>query len=331
MMVRKYHYIIFGITTLVLIGSTENANADLTYDKKLKFNSEKEQIIGHIISALSSIQNEDYDVAKMHLMHPLAVNFPKIQSIVSHDNLKLDELELTLKSLTFVDPKNNYELLHYKLTPIFKIINNIERKIVGDKLENDPIFQLELVVLLLEKSTQYHEEYLELDDEISKKTKKQDSLSVAIKSHMLLKEGFEENFKTDFIDLFLSYEHDIDNVPILERQIIEKIKGIITKNISLKDNDTIKVSTKPTIFLSTTKYTGDNFLVILEGKNFNENQMITIEYFSPNSDVKEIIKGKTTSEGVIYFPLEFTQDTSNSYVFSVISGEIELYESLIPQ
>jgi len=264
----------------------------------------------------------------------LAVNFPNIQSIVSEDDVKLDNLELTLMSLTFVDPKNNYKLIQYKLIPIFKIISDLEKELVGEKLENDPIFQFELIMLLLEKSIDHHKEYLELDDEVSKETKKQDSRSLAIKSHLLLNQltivMVNENFEPDFTELFLSYEHDIDKVPILEQQIIKKIKVIISKNNSLEENTTSKLPTNPTIFLSTSKYTDDNYLVILEGMNFNENQIIVIEYVSPYSNEKKIIEWKTTSDGVIYFPFEFTQDLSKSYTFSIIAGEIELSESLVP-
>ena len=228
-------YTIFGIITLMLISSISTVNAELSFEDKLEFASEKEQIIGHIISALNSIQDEDYDVAKMHLMHPLAINFPNIQSIVLKNDLQLDGLELTLKSLTFVNPKSDFKLIQYKLIPIFKMLGETEKRIIGEQLKKDSKFQLKLIVFLLEKSIEHHKEYLELDDEISKKTKKQDSLSLAIKSHMLLNQitnvKFDKSIKTDFRDLFLSYEYDIDKVPLLEYQIINKIEGIILENI----------------------------------------------------------------------------------------------------
>ena len=335
-------YAIYGIITLALIPLTSIAYSDeLTYEEKLLFSSEKEQIIGHIISAIDSIQNEDYDVAKMHLMHPLAINFPKIESIISIHDKQIDQieygqmgkLELVLTSLTFVEPKDNFELLQYKLVPIFQILVNAEEKIVGKQLKQDPIFQLKLIRILLEESTKQYQEYLELDNSVSKTTKKQDSFSLAIKSHMILSSiqniDLDKRIKNDFENLFFLYQNEIDKIPEIENNIIYKINIMITDNSQISSDS--KQSIKPTIILKKIQYSSNNVLMELHGENFEKNQTITIEYISPISDLSETIKGKTTSQGTIHFPLEFSQDMSSPYVFSIISGDITLYEILIPQ
>ena len=339
---KSINYVIWGIIALALIPLTSIAYSDkLTYDEKILFSSEKEQIISHIISALDSIQNEDYDVAKMHLIHPLAINFPKIESIISVHNNQIDQieygemgkLELVLTSLTFVEPKDNFELLQYKLVPIFEILVNAEEEIVGKQLKQDPIFQLKLAVILLEKSTEQYQEYLELSDSISKKTKKQDSFSLAIKSHMILSSiqniDLDKRIKNDFENLFFLYQNEIDKIPEIENELIYKINSAISDNSQI--SSTTKQSIKPTIILKKVQYSGDNVLMELHGKNFETNQIITIEYISPISNSSKTINGKTTSQGTIHFALEFSQDMSSPYVFSIISGDIALYEILIPQ
>lgn len=326
MMKRNYYHIIFGIIALISLTNIAYAE-ELTYEQKVLFTSEKEQIIGHIISALSSIQNEEYDIAKMHLMHPLAINFPIIQSIVSENNLDISKLELTLKTLTYVDPKNDYNLIKYKLKPIFQILSETEQTVVGEKLLKDTVFQLKLIELLLEKSMNHHKEYLELDG-VAKETKKQDSLSLAIKSHMLLtKVSIEDNdIKNDFIELFESYATNLDKVPLLEQKIIDKINKKIVENGGLS-----KYNDKPTIFLKKINYLSDNSLIVFHAQNFEKNQTYTLEYFSPNTDKIKLVEGETSEDGTIKVSLEFSQNTTQSYFVSISSGDIEIYEVLFPE
>ena len=332
-MMKRYYSIIFGIIALISLTNVAYAE-ELTYEQKILFASEKEQIIGHIISAINSIQNEDYDVAKMHLMHPLAINFPIIQSIVSeNNNSEINKLELSLKTLTFIDPKNDYVLLKYKLKPIFTILAKTEQTIIGEKLQQDTLFQLKLIESLLEKSMHHNKEYLELDDGVAKETKKQDSLSLAIKSHMILSkisiEG--DDIKNDFADLFLAYEFNLEQVATLEQKIIDKINKKIIKNGDLSKYDVSKDINEPIIFLKKISYLSDNNLIEFHAQNFEKNQTYKIEYVSPNADKIKIIEGKTNEDGIINIRLEFSQNTTESYLISILSGAIEIYEVLFPE
>lgn len=341
----NHHYsgmVVITILTLVLFSMTSITYADeLTYDQKLQFTYEKEQITSHVISALHSIINEDYEISKMHLIHPLAVNFPNIQSMISiHDDElnsdkyeQIDKLEQVLTDLYQINPRDDFEQVQDQLVSVFKVLNKAEEKMVDTQLKEDPIFQMKLMVLLLEKSIEYSQEYFELPDKISMEVKKQDSLSLAIKSHMILssilEKGFVDNFdddikddlKGDFIKLFLLYENDINKVEDASKHIIHKMDIIINPD----------QSDEPTIILKMTQYSNQNILIELHGNNFEKNQIIIIEYYSPLSDELQIINGKTTSQGVFHFPLEFSNDATSSYTFTVILGDVVLYAELIPQ
>ncbi len=323
---------LIALTGFILLTSVAFAE-DYTYDEKLEVVSQTEQIISHVISAINATKYDDFSVAKIHLMHPIANQFPKIKSIISEQDFLLDRLELILKSLTYVEPGNNDKLIHHKLAPIFQILMNTEEKIVEDELKRDPIFKMKLVVILLEKSLEHFEDHLKLEG-VEKTTKKQDSFSLAIKSKMILftmsdNRLYEQNIHNDFEDLFFLYQINPDQIPILENKIIDKINMLI-KTTTVTTLESIPM-TEPVISLKTIQYS-NSVLVELHGENFAENQKISIKYFSPLSDTVQIIKGKTTSEGVFYLPLEFTSEVpSDPYLFTIFIGEHIFYETMFPE
>jgi len=323
--------IIFVITALsaILFGSIGISTAhaqELSYDKKLEFAVKIKQITGHMISALEDISEEKYTLAKMHLIHPVAEH-SDIINFLSKDSVCYQKLPLVLTMLEATIPEFDKKVTDQRFSYAFGILSQCYDVIVG---KADSNFTTNVIGKLLEKSVKEYESSTHVKG-MGKIMEQQDAISLVIRAHMMIPSVdtfdteitlIEDNFK----DLFVAHldEKPISEVAFQTSQILDKL-GL---DYTITSESTESVS--PIVSLKKVKYSNNLMMLELHGERFDNNQKITIEYFSPATKKIEIINSTSTSDGIIAIPFEFVDESfDESIMFSITIGEEDvLYEIL---
>jgi len=155
-------FLIFSISFLIPASHAE----ELSYDKKLEFVFKIKQITGHMVSVLDNVDEKQYSLAKMHLIHPVAQH-SDIVDFLSEDSVCAQKLSLVLQILQHTEPELDYQDIHKRFSHVFKVLNACTDLVVGIDMNSN--FYMELADKLLEKSVSEYKQSTHVMDGMGKK------------------------------------------------------------------------------------------------------------------------------------------------------------------
>ncbi len=320
-------FLVFSISFLIPVSHAE----ELSYDEKLEFAFKIKQITGHMVSALDNVDNKEYSLAKMHLIHPMAQH-TDIVDFLPDDSICSQKLPLTLTILQYTEPEYDDQDIHKRFSHVFKVLNACTDLVVG--VDMDSNFYMELSDKLLELSISEYEAST-LVDGMGKKMKYQDALGLVIRAHMLIKSDDltqvvdYDTTRDAFQDLFLVYQNNssLQDVAIITNHL-RTIIGF-DDSISFKDNTEKYALTSPTVYIKSEAYSNGLKMLELRGENFDARENVIVEYFDEDDEKLVTINGIVTSNGIFSIPFEIVPDTfDESMMFTITVGDIVLYQVL---
>lgn len=321
-----------GVLLVASILFTSTANAEeLSRDDKLEFIFKIKQITGHMVSALDNINNNEYTLAKMHLIHP-AAQHSDIVDFLSKDSTCSQKLSLVLVILQYTEPEYDKQNIHKRFSHVFRVLNACTDLIVGIEMNSN--FYLDLTDKLLEQSI-FEYDASTYTEGLGKRMKYQDALGLVIRAHMLIKsDNLNNTVNIDmthdiFQKLFLAYQNDasISDITIITNQLRNTIQ--LNDSISFSDSTEKYNLVSPTVYLKSKHYSSNLKILELSGENFDAHEKVTIEYFSIRAEKLKTINGIVTSDGVFSIPFELVNDSfDESMMFTITVGDIVLYQIL---
>jgi len=326
---RKIFIAVTGIVLLFGSIGVSNIYADeLSYDEKLEFIFKIKQITGHMVSALDNVDNKEYSLAKMHLIHPISQH-ADIVDFLHDDSICSQKLFLVLTILQYTEPEHSNQDIYKRFSHVFKVLNACTDLIVG--IDMDSNFYMELSDKLLEQSISEYEASTHVDG-IGKKMKYQDALGLVIRAHMLVKSNDMvpvvdyDTIRNAFQDLFLAYQN---NSPLQDIAILtNNVRTIIEfdDSISFKGDTEKYELTTPTVYMKSETYSPGLKMLELRGENFDVREKVIVEYFDEDDEKLVTINGIVTSDGIFSIPFEIVDDSfDESMMFTITAGDIVLY------
>lgn len=305
----------------------------ITSDEKLEFALKIEQISGHMISALDSINQKEYSLAKMHLMHPSAMH-SNIIDFFPEDSVCFKKLPLALMILQSTIPEYDGQDINQRFSYIFEVLNDCRSVIIDADDDSNLQFNINLIEELLKKSIS-ERTFSEESYGITSTMKSQDALSLVMQAHIHVKstEIFDkidsDNISQNFIKLLVAHmdKSPLDEIIFLTHSLRDEIK--LLDDITNHESNAEHTFLPSIIFLKSTNYSTDLILLELRGENFDNNQKIKIEYFSLTKKQFEIINSNTTSDGEFHIPLEIVNSSfDGSILFLITIGDVEFSKIL---
>lgn len=319
---------------VVLFSSIGISNAyaeELTYDEKLEFAFKIKQITSHMISALADIKSEEFQLAKMHLIHPIAEH-SDIVDFLQEDSICSKKLELALTMLQHTRPEADRDEIYKRFSHLFKILNNCMDLVVG--IDMHPHFYNNLVDKMLEKSIEEYEASAHTTG-MGKKMKYQDALGLVIRADMLVEtkdihnvKGVHDNHIT-FNELFDAYQNkaSVSEVIRLTNELREHL--MISESVEFQDSSEQHELIVPTIYLKSERYSEDLKVLTLHGKNFESQEKVIVEYFDEKQGKSIIFNGFVTSDGIFSIPFEIVEKSFEELMmFTVTVDDTVLYQIL---
>jgi len=303
----------------------------ITYDEKLEFALKIEQISGHMISALDNINQKEYALAKMHLIHPSATH-SNIIDFFSEDSVCFKKLPLALMMLQSTEPDG--QDINQRFSYVFEVLNNCRSVIIDADDDSNLQFNIDLIEKLLKNSIS-ERTLSEESHGITSIMKSQDALSLVMQAHIHVKstEIFDkinsDNMSQNFIKLLVAHmdKSPLDKIIFLTHSLRDEIK--LLDDITNHESNIEHEFLPSMIFLKSTNYSTDLILLELRGENFDDNQKIKIEYFSSSKEQFEIINSNTTSDGEFHIPLEIVNSSfDGSILFLITMGDVEFSKVL---
>ncbi len=305
----------------------------LTYDEKLEFMFKTEQIVGHMISALDNIIQEEYGLAKMHLVHPSAEHSDLID-FLSEDSECSQKFPLVLTMLQATDPEFDIQITDQRFSYVFQVLRDCNA-MAGVDADSNLNFNIDLIDKILEKSVSEYELSSHLTG-YGRIMEYQDGLALVMRAHMLFNSSdiFDSKQNIQIIDnfkeLFSAYQNGDtpDEIAYLTNQLrneIRTLNGSTVFSDSVIRYDLIT----PTVYLKGLDYSTELLLLELRGENFDTDKKIMIEYVSPVGNTSETLRGTVTSDGQFHFPLEFINTAFDEPImFTITVGDSIFFEIL---
>lgn len=332
--VRKTNFLSIQIIVVIFIVlfAAQNAYAtNLIYEESVRKNLNIEVIKSNLISIFYNMLNHNYQVAQMQLEHTITKD-NKISNTFHSENCK--SMEHSLGMLQHISLQQDDNGANDVLSYVFQKIHKCKSDIVGERLSENLRYNVEVINRLLENA---RDEY-NVSDSLSgtdKMLKKQQSLGLAIRAHMMATQNIEDPLiKENFQKLFFMY-HSNGNSEDIASQIQIIIMNLEDALVSdgMKGFAVVLHQKKnPEIFLKATEHYRDYMLIELYGENFERNQNMAIEYISPHTKVLKKLIIQTDHDGDFSFPLEFVQNKSKEpYFFAIQNGKTISYKVLATQ
>jgi len=327
---RKRNHAIILLVFVILFGLIGISNAyaeELSYDDKLEFTLRIHEITGHMISSLDNINENEYTLAKMHLLHPLAEHSDIVDRL-SKNSACYQKLPLVLAMLKATIPEFDKKVTEQRFSYAFNILSECNEEVSA---EMDSNFTVDVIGKLLEKSVSEYEKSTHVTG-MGQIMEYQDALGLVIRAHMIIPTveifdvKYTDSIENDFKELFVAY---LDNKPLYE---IDFLTSQILDNFGLDyltTHESVELA-NPVAYLKKIKYSNDLTMLEIHGERFDTDQRIVIEYFSPVTKKLEMINGTSTSDGKFVIPFEFVYDSfGESIMFTIsINDDIVLYEIL---
>jgi len=183
---KKLGFVIFGIVALVMISSMNIASAELSYEKQVKFVTTAEEINGHILAARENIKTGNQEFASLHLTHPIIELYDDLHTELKNDSRIDQKLEFSLYILKNTDPTVDVDSFDKQTNEIIKILDEVKNALISHEIQNDSVFQLDVISDLLDMSEMEYQLAMNSENESLKLVEFQDSLAFVIRAESIL-------------------------------------------------------------------------------------------------------------------------------------------------
>ncbi len=229
------YFILFGIVVVMATYSANTVDAELSYDDKVEFATMMEQIEGHIFVATENKHAKQYDLAKIHMAHPIEKQYDELKKHLDGNNEYAKKLGLVLSILKNSNLEINEKDFDESLSQISQVIQTGESLIIGDVVD-DPVFKMHVIISLLKESKQNYVNWTESESDF-RTIQIQDSYGFAVRSNSLfstldtLATDDELSIAKKFIKIYRGYGDKVTSSEMIQLQdeLVENIQTMIVK------------------------------------------------------------------------------------------------------
>ena len=132
------------------------ADAELPYEKQVKFTSAVEQISAHILAARENITLGNLELSSLHLSHPILELYENLHTgLINYSHID-EKVEFSLSILENTDPNVNLDFFDMQTDEIIKVLDEAKITLISKDTLNDPVFKLDVFIDLVQMSkTEY--------------------------------------------------------------------------------------------------------------------------------------------------------------------------------
>ena len=244
---KKLNFIIIGIVALVMISSMNIANAELSYEKQIKFVTAAEEINGHILAARENIETGNQEFALLHLTHPILELYDDLHSELKNNSRIDQKLEYSLFILKNTDPSIDINSFDKQTNEIIKILDEAKTALISNEIQNDSGFQLDVISDLLNMSEMEFQLAMNSKNESLKQVEIQDSLAFVIRAENLLykindidpEQKNKLELKLEQVQISILNQQPLNDIKTRFDNIIENIEIIKESGLGFVQQDMI--------------------------------------------------------------------------------------------
>lgn len=220
-MIRISHFTVIGIFAIMMVSSMGIADAELSYEKQVKFVGAVEEVYGHIFSARENIIFGNPELASLHLTHPIEELYENLHTELQSYSHIDEKVEFSLSILENTNPNVNLDFFDMQTGEIIKVLNEAKLALISQDTLNDPVFKLDVIIDLLEMSKMEYKSAIESNDELQKIVDFEDSHAFAMMAENILYtiNGIDEDKKNKIILKF-----QLTQLGILDNQSLNNIE-----------------------------------------------------------------------------------------------------------
>jgi len=183
---RPYFFAIFTIIAFMMISSVNVVDAELAYEKQVKFVGAVEEITGHIFAARENIVDGNYEIASLHLIHPIEELYDNLHTDLKSNPYIDQKVEFSLFILKQTDTNVDIDFFDKQTDEIINILNEAKVALISEETLNDSVFKLDVIANLLEMSVMEYKLAMDSDDELSKIVDFEDSSVFVMRAESIL-------------------------------------------------------------------------------------------------------------------------------------------------
>jgi len=334
----RYSYLsVIAIFAIMVISSTGIANAELSYEKQVKFVTAIEEVNGHILAARENIKLGNHEFASLHFTHPILELYDDLYTELINNSQIDDKVEFSLYVLKNTNPNVGLDFFDMQTDKIIKVLDEAKLALISEDTLNDPGFKLDVIIDLLDMSKMEYQMAVESNNEALKIIEYQDSQSFLLNAENMLYtiNGMDQDKKNEIIvklqlaqlsildhqplnDIETQFDYIIDEIGMIDRSelvfqeiIINKESGLLEKQNNSHDFIILEQSVVPSWIKMNASWWSDGIISDIEflsgieyllDENIIEVPIISVSYESENNDnIPSWIKNNASwwSDGIV--------------------------------
>jgi len=242
-MIRISYYTIIGIFAVMMVSSMGIADAELSYEKQVKFVGAIEEVSGHIFSARENITLGNSELASLHLSHPISQLYDDLHTGLINNSQVDEKVEFGLSILENTNPNVDLDFFDMQTDEIIKVLDEAKVVLISEDTLNDPVFKLDVFIHLVEMSKTEYIKAIESNNEPLKIVEIQDSNAFLMNAESILYsiDGMDKDKKNEIIiklqlaQLSILDNQSLNNIEIQFDDIIDKIGNIDKSGLVLQE------------------------------------------------------------------------------------------------
>ena len=212
---------VMGIFAIMMVSSMGIADAELSYEKQVKFVGAIEEVSGHIFSARENIVFGNSERASLHLTHPIEELYEDLHTELLNYSHIDEKVEFSLSILENTNPNADLDFFDMQTDEIIKVLNEAKIALISEDTLNDPVFKLDVIIDLLEMSKMEYKSAITSNDELEKIVDSEDSRAFVMMAENILYtiNSMDEDKKNEIIIKFQQTQ-----LSILDNQSLSNIE-----------------------------------------------------------------------------------------------------------
>lgn len=207
------------------VEASTNTNTSIIYQNDLQEMKNIEEVLGHLRIAKIHANNGNSQFTNVHISH--AINeLQHKQYATKIPQEYLDQLTSLLIMVKSSD-KTSIEKFDENIIIITDVINEIKIKSVGEKLMNNPIFQIQTAIYLLELSKSEYALGIQAGNDFENNVEIQDAYAFTLQAQSILKNSMGDKLDSKF-DKPSKMIQNVESVKKVEKSVDDVINELST-------------------------------------------------------------------------------------------------------
>ncbi len=333
----SYHVAILGIFAIMMVSSASMANAELSYEKQVKFVTAIEEVSGHISAARENILLGNHELASLHFTHPILELYGDLHTALKTESHIDDKVEFSLSILQNTNSNVDLDFFDMQTDEITHVLDEAKLSLISEDTLNDPGFKLDVIIDLLDMSKMEYQMAVASNDELLKIIEYQDSQAFLMNAENMLYtiNGVDQDKKSEIIvklqlaqlsildhqslnDIETQFDYIIDEIGMIDRSglVFQEIttheeSGLLEKQNNSHDFVILEQSSVPSWIKMNAAWWSDGIISDIEflsgieyllDENIIDVPIISTSYESDNSNnIPSWIKNNASwwSDGIV--------------------------------